>query len=61
MTREEFEVVYGALALANSPYTDDEIPYVVAAEGKAWQVVQEVRHRAGLPEWDPASGDGPTS
>lgn len=50
MTREEFAAVYEALRLANTPYSDDEIPFVVAAEGKAWEVVQEVRHRAGLPE-----------
>ena len=60
MSGEEFDAVYEALRLANIPYSDDEIPYVVAAEGKAWEVVQEVRHRAGLPEWDPASGAGPT-
>jgi hypothetical protein len=61
MTREEFATVYAALRLANTPYSDDEIPLVVAAEGKAWEVVQEVRHRAGLPEWDPACGAGPIS
>lgn len=60
MTRAEFRVVHEALRLANTPYTDEEIPAVVAAEGKAWTVVEEVRHRAGLPAWDPACGDGPT-
>lgn len=58
MSREEFAAVYDALRLANTPYTDEEIPLVIAAEGKAWEVVQGVRHRAGLPEWDPLSGDG---
>lgn len=57
MSGEEFDAVYEALRLASS-YTEEEIPLVVAAEGKAWEVVQEVRHRAGLPEWDPLSGDG---
>lgn len=48
MTREEFETVFEALRLANSGYSDEEIPAVVAAEGKAWEVVQAVRHRADL-------------
>lgn len=50
MTREEFADVYEALRLANTSYSDEEIPDVVAAEGKAWTVIQKVRHRAGLPD-----------
>lgn len=61
MSGEEFDAVYEALRLANRPYNDDEIPFVVAAEGKAWEVVQAVRHRAGLPASDLACGDDPTS
>lgn len=61
MTRAEFEEVYAALRLANTPYTDEQVPELVAREGKAWTVLQSVRHRAGLPEWDPLFGDGPTS
>lgn len=60
MTGEEFAKVYEALRLANSGYSDEEIPAVVAAEGTAWEIVQEVRHRAGLRAWDPACGAGPT-
>lgn len=63
MTRAEFEVIYAALQMANTPYSDDDetIADLLAKERDAWETVQEVRHRAGLPEWDPPSGDGPTS
>lgn len=61
LTRDEFDKVYEALRLANSGYSEEEVPELVAKEGIAWEVLQEVRHRAGLPEWDPLCGDGRTS
>lgn len=55
MTEDEFQTVYEALRLANTPYDNDEVPHLVAMEAKAWTAVQEVRRRADLAEPDPAS------
>lgn len=55
MSPEEFFVIYEALRLANNPYTNDEVAHLVAMEAKAWTVVQEVTHRAGLSEQLPFS------
>ena len=46
LTDEEFEVVYEALRLANSPYTNEDVPHLVATEAKAWTAVQAARHRS---------------
>lgn len=46
LTDEEFDLVYEALRLANSPYTHDDVPHLVATEAKAWTVVQAARHRS---------------
>ena len=63
MTQAEFSVVYEALAMANTPYSDDDetLATLVAKERNAWNVVQAVRHRAGLPDAPPPSEADPTS
>jgi hypothetical protein len=61
MTDREFEVVWAALEMANTPYTDDDIPELVAREAKAWTVLQKVRHRAGLPDEPRPSEADPSS
>lgn len=50
LTGDEFDTVYEALHRVSHPYRDEEIADVVAAEAKAWTVLQDVRHRAGLPD-----------
>jgi hypothetical protein len=62
MTEAEFETVFDALQRANTPTeTDDDIADVIAAEARAWTVVQAVRGRAGLPEPRPSAEASPTS
>ncbi len=48
MTEEEFGIVYEALEMANNPYTEDDVPTLVAQEFQAWKVVKDVRSRAAL-------------
>jgi hypothetical protein len=43
MTEEQFEAIYEALELANNGYTNEDVPRLVALEGKAWTIVQEVK------------------
>jgi hypothetical protein len=61
MTRAQFETIWDALAMANSPYSDDDetLATLVAKERAAYEVAREVRHSAGLPALGPASGDVP--
>lgn len=61
MTDEEFDVVYDALETANSPYGEDEIADVITKERQAWDVVRQVRDRAGPSGPDHASGASPSS
>jgi hypothetical protein len=61
LTVEEFEVVYAALQMANTSYTEDDVPELVAREATAWATVEAVRHRADLPDVPRSSGAFPTS
>ena len=45
LTNEEFDLIFEALRVANSPYTNDDVPHLVALEAKAWKVVQAAKHR----------------
>lgn len=45
LTNEEFDLIFEALRVANSPYTNDDVPHLVALEAKAWKAVQAARHR----------------
>lgn len=45
LTDDEFDLVFEALQVANSPYTNDDVPHLVALEAKAWKAVQAARHR----------------
>lgn len=45
LTEDEFALVYDALRRANTEYTIEEVPSLVAAEGKAWTAVQAVAAR----------------
>lgn len=49
LTEDEFELIYDALKRANNPYTNDEVAALVAAEAKAWAVVQRIRDMADQP------------
>jgi hypothetical protein len=55
LTEEEFGVIFDALELANSGYSVEEVPTVVALEGKAWTLVLDIKRRAGLPDEPPPS------
>jgi len=50
LTKEEFEVVYSALEMANNPYSREDVPHLVALEAKAWTALQAVRHRTDQSE-----------
>lgn len=54
MTDEEFRTVYRALCMANNGYTVDDIPTLVALEGKAWTVLQQIKARAALTQEAPS-------
>jgi hypothetical protein len=45
LTDEEFDTMYRALQFANSAWTDDDVPTLVALEATAWQTVCIVRER----------------
>lgn len=45
LTDEEFDLVFEALRVANNPYTNDDVPHLVALEAKAWKAVQAAKHR----------------
>lgn len=53
MTREEFDLVFAALEMANNPYTHDDVPRLVSLEAQAWKAVQAAKHRADLGEQHP--------
>jgi hypothetical protein len=48
LTDEEFAVVYEALRIANSPYSKEEVPHLVAMEAKAWKIIESLKHKADL-------------
>ncbi len=39
---EDWAVIYEALRAANTPYTHDEVAYIVTMERRAWDIVQRV-------------------
>ena len=45
LSAEEFAVIFEALRLANNPYTNEDVPHLVAMEAKAWTAVQAAKHR----------------
>lgn len=55
LTEDEFEAITAALQMANSPYTEEDVPELVALEAKAWATVRQVQSRAVQSVPDPAS------
>lgn len=45
LTEEEFGLVFDALEKANNGYTMEEVPMLVAMQGKAWTALQAVKER----------------
>jgi len=45
MTQEEFNAVFAALEMANTGYTYEQVPTLVALEGKAFTILQSVKAR----------------
>ena len=45
LTQEEFDLVFEALRMVNSPYTNEDVPHLVALEAKAWKAVQTAKSR----------------
>jgi len=61
LTEEEFGVIFDALELANSGYSMEQVPTVVALEGAAWTLVLDIKRRAGLPDEPQSSEAAQTS
>lgn len=55
MTVEEFATVWRALHDSNHVYGYDELVRILVQERRAWAVVEEIRHKAGLSEADLSS------
>lgn len=39
---QDWAVIYEALRAANTPYTHEEVAYVVTMERKSWDIVQRI-------------------
>lgn len=48
LTDEEFASIEEAIEFANSGWTDDDVPKLVALEAKALESVREARRRTDL-------------
>ena len=46
MSLEDFQVIYDALQIVCTPYTDADIPTLLAHENLAWKTIQRVRSQS---------------